>query len=61
MRRRVPSVPTDPAARSAPGPASSYEQEIARLRRIKAAVLQSCSQCEDYLAEERARQPETVD
>jgi hypothetical protein len=63
MGRRVPSVPSTDAARSPrAAPASSYDQEIARLRRIKAAVLRSSSECEDYLAEEhRARQPEPVD
>lgn len=58
MGRRAPSVPTDPAARSGrPAPASTYAQEIARLRRVKAAALRTSSQCEDHLAEGAPRPP----
>lgn len=43
----------------------TYQDELAKLRRVRAALLRTCSECEDYLAhgDERrakAREPEPV-
>jgi hypothetical protein len=66
-RRAKTGLPADSHPDSGrPHIKGTYQQELAKLRRTRAAVLQSASDCEDYLAhgDERrtkAREPEPVD
>lgn len=68
MGRRVRTSPpagSSPESRR-PRAKGTYTEEIAKLRRVRAALLRTCSECEDYLAhgDERrpkARAPEPID
>lgn len=63
MGRRAASImPTEPTP---PGEQArlrrAYQDEIAKLRRFRTALLQTCSDCEDYIAhadDRRAQRPD---